>query len=200
MRRLGDGRLRRFPHVEYFSAAMAPAGDLGDRRHHRKPRTSLPWFVQRREPAVGVGLQETFEVREMGGRVFAAAVGTVEVDRRRRCGTAERPVVADIDPQSPGPGSAQTGLQHRHRRVVAVDLLGGKRVTADSLDDWLQQPDRLPDPIAQCRAVEVEALGRRSRSADRAADDRYISTPAHAPACRGQHNRAVSAVPVPVPG
>jgi len=39
-----------------------------------------------------------------------------------------------------------------------VDLLGGEDVVADAVDDRLQQPDRLANPIAQGRAVEVEAV------------------------------------------
>src|SRR5580693_4531868 len=39
-----------------------------------------------------------------------------------------------------------------------MDLLGGEDVIADAVDDRLQQPDRLADPIAQGRAVEVEAV------------------------------------------
>jgi hypothetical protein len=84
--------------------------------------------------------------------MLAAAIGAVEVDRRRRRGTAERAVVTDIDPQSSGPGAAKPWLQHRDRRVVGVNLLGGEHVAADPLDDRLQQPDRLADPIAQGRA------------------------------------------------
>ena len=97
-RHLGDGRLGRFPHVEYFSAAMAPAGNLGNCRHCREPWTSLPRLVERLEPAIGIGLQEAGEVREMGRWMLAAAVRAVEVDRRRRRRTAEWPVIADIDP------------------------------------------------------------------------------------------------------
>src|SRR6516162_674925 len=47
---------------------------------------------------VGIGLQKPREVREMGCRVLAAAVRTVKVDRRRRRGTTERAVVANVDP------------------------------------------------------------------------------------------------------
>jgi len=97
-RRFGDGRLRRFPHVEYLSAAVAPAGDLGDRRYRVEPWTGLPRLVQRPEPAIGIGLQKAREVREMGRWMLAAAVGAVKVDCRRRCGATERPVVADIRP------------------------------------------------------------------------------------------------------
>jgi hypothetical protein len=45
--------------------------------------------------------QEAAEVRGMGGRMLATAVGTIEVGRRRRCRATEWPVVADIPPQSP---------------------------------------------------------------------------------------------------
>jgi hypothetical protein len=92
-RRLGDGRLGGFPHIEYFSAAVAPTGDLGDRCCCRSPRLGLPRFEEGGEPAVAIGLQEASE----DGRMFAA-VGAKEVDRRRRFRAAEWPVVADIHP------------------------------------------------------------------------------------------------------
>ena len=41
-----------------------------------------------------------------------------------------------------------------------MDLLGGKHLPADPLDDRLQQPDRLAHPIAQRRAVEIEPVAR----------------------------------------
>jgi hypothetical protein len=97
-RRLGDGRLCGFPHIEYFSAAVAPTGDLGDRCCCRSPRLGLPRLVERGEPAVAIGLQEASEVGKMDGWMFAAAVGAIEVGRGWRCRAAERPVVADIHP------------------------------------------------------------------------------------------------------
>ena len=51
-------------------------------RKHRLPRA----------PAIAL-LQDV-----MGCRMFAAAIGAVQVDRRRRRETAERAVVANIDP------------------------------------------------------------------------------------------------------
>jgi hypothetical protein len=39
-----------------------------------------------------------------------------------------------------------------------MDLLGSKHVAADSLDNRLQQPDCLADPVAQGRAVEIEPV------------------------------------------
>ena len=92
--------------------------------------------------------------------MLAAAVGTVEVGGSRRCRAAERPIVAHIDPQAPGLGPAQSRRQHRNRRVVAVDLLGGKDMMPDRRHDRIQQPGRLSNPIAQCRAIEFEPLSR----------------------------------------
>ena len=77
---------------------MAPAGDLGDCRYRGEPWTGLPRLVQRHEPAIGIGLQKAREVCEMGRWILATAVGAVEIDRRRRRGTTERPVAADIHP------------------------------------------------------------------------------------------------------
>ena len=96
--RLGDGRIRGLPHVEDAPAAMGPTGNFGDRRHCREPGTGVARLVQRSEPAIGIGLQKPGEVGEMGRRMRAAAIGAVKVDRRRRRGAAERPIVADVDP------------------------------------------------------------------------------------------------------
>ena len=92
--------------------------------------------------------------------MLATTVGAVEVGSGWWCRTAERPIVAHIDPQPTGLGPAQPRRQHRDRRVVAVDLLGGKDVTPDRGHDRIQQPGRLADPIAQRRAIEFEPLPR----------------------------------------
>ena len=56
--------------------------------------------------------------------MLAAAIARVIEHRRRRRRPAERPIVAHIDPTSPGIGLALG--QDRHRRVVAVQPLGGE--------------------------------------------------------------------------
>lgn len=55
-------------------------------------------IVERLEAGVGVGLEKAGEVREVLRRILTAAIGTVEVGGGRRRHSAERPVVADIDP------------------------------------------------------------------------------------------------------
>src|SRR5690554_3508549 len=49
--------------------------------------------------AIGVCLQDPGPAIEMGLRVFSAPVARIVEQRGRRIGTAEWPVVADIDPQ-----------------------------------------------------------------------------------------------------
>ena len=88
--------------------------------------------------------------------MLAAAIGRVEVDRRRRVGAAERPVVAHVGPQPPGAGLALG--EHRHGRVVGVDALGGEHVGADRLDQRHQGRRRGADPVGQRRDVERDAL------------------------------------------
>src|SRR4029077_18611932 len=48
-RGFGAGRLRRVPLVDYLPAAVAQAGDVGDRRYRGEPWTGLPRLVQRPE-------------------------------------------------------------------------------------------------------------------------------------------------------
>ena len=65
-----------------------------------RTKSGAVWWSSPTGPEIRfrIGLQKAREVREMGRWMLAAAVGAVEVDRRRRRGATERPVVADIDP------------------------------------------------------------------------------------------------------
>ena len=64
---------------------------------------------------IGVGLQDAGVAGQMRLRMLAAPIARVIEHRRRRPGAAERPVVADVDPEPPGVGLALG--QHRHRRA-----------------------------------------------------------------------------------
>ena len=143
------------PLVEEPAAAMRPTRDFGDRTGRNPPRT-----IQCLEPGIAIGLQEPGERGHVRGRVLATTVGTVEVCGSRRCDAAERPVVAHVDPQTPGLGPTKSRCQHPNRRVVAVDLLGGEDMTPDRRHHRVQQPGRLSNPIAQRRAIEFEPLSR----------------------------------------
>ena len=159
-RLLGDRGLLADPVVVELASAMRPARHFGDCGIGDLPFAGAARFVERLEPGIAVSLQETGEAREVLGRVFPAPVWAVEVSGCRRRRATERPIVTDIDPQPPGFGSSEPRRKHRDCRVVAMDLLGGEDMVADPIDDRLQQPDRLADPVAQGRAVEVEAVAR----------------------------------------
>jgi hypothetical protein len=115
-------------------------------------------MVQRLESAVPVGLEEAGKPSHVRRRTLATAVGAVEVGGCRRSVAAERPVVAHVDPQPPGLGAAEPRRQHRDCGVIAMDLCGGEDMALDPGDHRIEQPGRLADPVAQGRAVEVQAF------------------------------------------
>src|SRR5579883_585391 len=125
-RLLGHWRFRRFPYLEELPAAVRPA------RHFRDRRSTGPSRIkQRLEPSIAIGLEKAAECRHVASRMLAAAIRAEEVGRGRWRRSAERPVIAHIDPEPTGLGLAIAGRQHRNRRVVAVDLLGREDMAAD---------------------------------------------------------------------
>ena len=88
--------------------------------------------------------------------MFTRAVARVEEQRRRRRPAAERPVVADVGPTSPGDGLALG--QHGHRRVVAVQPLGGQDMRHEALMDRLQHRAAGAHLIGQRRQAQGHAL------------------------------------------
>jgi len=86
-------------------------------------------LVQLVVAGVGVGLENPGIAGQMRLRVLAAAIARVIEHRRRRGRPAKRPVVAHIDPTSPGVGLALG--QDRHNGVVAVQPLGAEDVLLD---------------------------------------------------------------------
>ena len=105
---------------EELAPAMGPAARLQD-----KAWTSIG-FVELAESAVSVGLQDPGVRGEMALRMFASSITRVVEHGRGRCSAAEGPVVAHIDPCPAGMGLALG--QNRHRRVVAVQPLGGQHM------------------------------------------------------------------------
>src|SRR5208283_3048801 len=85
-RLLGDRRLRRFPHVEYFSSAMSPAGNFRDRAW-----LAAGGSVQRLETGVAIGLEKTGECGHVGRRMLATTIRAVEISRGGRGFATEWP-------------------------------------------------------------------------------------------------------------
>ena len=93
---------------------MRLARHFGDR-----PRIDERRIIKRLEPGMAVGLEKAGERRHVPCRMLATMIGAVEVGGGGCCRAAERPIVADIDPEPPVFGPSQARRRHRHRRVVA---------------------------------------------------------------------------------
>lgn len=66
--------------------------------------------------------------------MFAAPIARVMEQCGRRLRTAERGIVADVNPQPAGIGLALG--ENRHRRIVAVQSLGGENMRLDPPVQW----------------------------------------------------------------
>jgi hypothetical protein len=85
---------------EELAPAMAPARRLEDRTG------TAAWLVKLLVAAIGVGLQNAGKTCEMALGMFAGAVVRVIEHRRRRILSAERLIIAHIDPTSGDVGLA----------------------------------------------------------------------------------------------
>src|SRR5205814_5969201 len=110
------------------------------------------------EPGIAVDLQNAAESFEVRGWTLRLAIGTVEVDGRRRIGPGPGPIVARIDPQSASLGAAAAGIEHRDRRVVGKDLARSKHMSGKPRLERLQPPARTTHPVRQGRTVDLDAV------------------------------------------
>ena len=85
---------------EELAPAMAPARRLEDRTG------TAAWLVKLLVAAIGVGLQNAGKTCEMALGMFASAIVRVIEHRRRRILSAERLIIAHIDPTSGDVGLA----------------------------------------------------------------------------------------------
>ena len=70
-------------------------------------------------------------------------------------------LVAQVDPQTTGPGLADSaGCQHGHRRIIGMDHGARHHVLANAIGERAQQPRRLAHPVGECAAIEFEAVAR----------------------------------------
>ena len=98
------------------------------------------------------------KLRQMSSRPLGPAIRTVEIDRRRRIGSAPGPVIAGVDPEPAGLGAAAAGIEHRDRRVVGEQRLRGEDVLGEPGLQRLQPPDGSADPVGERRAIQLDAL------------------------------------------
>ena len=114
--------------------------------------------VQAVEAAVAVGLQRAAEVLQVRPRVRSFPGRRIAIERRRRIGAGGRTIIPHVHPQPAGLGLAPPRIEHRHRRVVGVDLRRRDHVAADQLGQRRHQPGDAADPIGERRALQVDAL------------------------------------------
>jgi hypothetical protein len=85
-------RLREIGEHEQLTPSMRPARGLGDRA--RLPRR----VVEIVEPGIGIRLQDPRVAGEMTAGALAAAIARIVEDRNWRRPSAERAVLAQVDP------------------------------------------------------------------------------------------------------
>src|SRR5208337_4885806 len=152
-RLFGNRRFGGLPDVVKLPPGVRPASNLRDRARLGPSR-----IVQPLEASVAVSLKEAGEARHVRRRMLGTTVGAVEIGRRRSGRATKQPIVAHIDPQPSGRGPPEPRRQHRHRGVVAVDLLAREDMLADLRHHRVEQPGGLTYPVTQRRAVEFKSL------------------------------------------
>ena len=85
-------------------------------------------FVELIEARVGIGLQRAAKLLQMLRGMLALAIRRVGKPHGGRGGVARRTIIANVGPQAPGLRLALARSQHRHRRVIGVQLTRGHHV------------------------------------------------------------------------
>ena len=127
---------------EEWPARMRPARRLQDRAWRAIGQVQLVVAGE------GIGLECAAPVREMRLRMLAPAVARIVEHRRRRRASTERTVIAHVNPTAPCNRLALG--QNRHRRIIAMQALGGKDVGLDALEKRFE-----------CRATGADLIGQR---------------------------------------
>ena len=117
-----------------------------------------PLFVNPLVTRVSIRLQCSGEVAQVRLRMFSLAIRRVAIPHRRRCLISSRPIVSHICPQPASFCFSSARRQHRHRRVIAVNLVSGHHVTAQRFHQRREQPAGSSHPVRQCRAIQLHSF------------------------------------------
>ncbi len=90
---------------------------------HRWGRAAVTANSQLLEPGITVDLQNAAESFEVSGWALRPAIRTIEVDGGRWVWPGPRAIVARINPEPTGLGTAAAGIEHRDRGVFGEQLL-----------------------------------------------------------------------------
>ena len=99
--------------------------------------------------AISIGLQDAGEAVKVERRMLMPAITRSIKKSCRRRTSRERPIIAHIGPDAPLDCLAFG--QDRHRRVIAVQPLGGQDMALDQRMERLQRRRAGADLVRQCR-------------------------------------------------
>jgi len=94
-----------------------------------------PVFVQPIEPTEAVGLQDPRELRQVRPRMRSFPRRRVPVPGCWGIRAPRRPIVTNLRPEPRGFCRSPSGVEHRHRSVVGVDLGTHNDVAADLVNE-----------------------------------------------------------------
>lgn len=151
-----DRRFAEVRQIEELPAPMRPAGGLDNRRR------LATGGIEVVEACEGVGLHDPNPASHMRARMFARPGSRVFEEGGRRVLSTERPIVADIGPQSPGDGFHLR--QNRHGRVVGMDAFGAQHMGADRLDERRQRDRTGANPVGERRGIDLDPLAGEGRA------------------------------------
>ncbi len=94
----------------------------------------------------------------MLGRAHPTPIGCVAEHHRGCFLAAGGSVVAHVHPQPPGLGRAATRVEHRHRRIVGMQLGGAEHVALEGANQRIEQVEALAHPFGERRAFQLDAF------------------------------------------
>ena len=135
----------------------APHVSPAECQHHRTVR---PMQGKSLEPVIAVDLKHATERGQMFGRVAALAVLGVDIGGNRVGGSSPRPVVDRIAPQPSRLGPPATRIEHRQGGIIGKQLRRRQCRADQQVIQRRQPPAGAAKPVAECRAVQHDALTR----------------------------------------
>ncbi len=109
---------------------------------------------------VSVRLQCALEVLQMRTRMFSLAILRISKPHGRSGLLTGGAFVANVSPQPSGFGFTGAGREHRHRRIVGVDLAPSQDMLAQRINQRTEQRAGCAHPAGQCGALDLDALPR----------------------------------------
>lgn len=108
--------------------------------------------------AVTIDLEDALEAGKMAEQALGFAVGCIDIGDPWRIEPTPGPVVGGIGPKLAGLGAPSTGIEHRHRRLIGEQLGPRAKHREKALMQRAQMEGGMPNPVRQCRSVEMDAL------------------------------------------